>query len=65
LNTAEKEGARIVLDGRNYVHEQYKNANFVGPTVIDKVEAHHTVYKEEIFGPALCVVYRNTLDEAI
>lgn len=65
MNTSEKEGARLVLDGRNFVHDKYKTGNFVGPTIIDNVEAHHTVYKEEIFGPALCVVYRNTLEDAI
>jgi len=37
----------------------------VGPTVIDGVKANMTCYKEEIFGPALCVVHVNTLDEAI
>lgn len=65
LDTVEKEGATLPLDGRKFVHPAYPKGNFVGPTIIDNVEAHHTCYKEEIFGPVLCVVRKNTLDEAI
>lgn len=65
LDTCEKEGAKLALDGRGYKNDKYPNGNFVGPTVIDGVKANMTCYKEEIFGPALCVVHANTLDEAI
>lgn len=37
IGTAEKEGGRLVLDGRNYTHPQYPKGNFVGPTIIDNV----------------------------
>lgn len=65
LNSAEKEGATLVLDGRGYKNEKYPNGNFVGPTIIDNVKTHMTCYKEEIFGPALCIMHVDTLEEAI
>ncbi len=65
LDTVESEGGKLVLDGRKTTVAQYPKGNFVGPTVIDNVQAHMTCYKEEIFGPALLVVRVNTLKEAI
>jgi malonate-semialdehyde dehydrogenase (acetylating)/methylmalonate-semialdehyde dehydrogenase len=65
INQAEKEGAKIPLDGRGYVNPQYPKGNFVGPTVLDHVKADMTCYQQEIFGPVLCVVRCNTISEAI
>jgi len=65
INQAEKEGAKIPLDGRGFVHPKYTKGNFVGPTILDHVTPDMTCYKEEIFGPVLCVVRVNTFDEAI
>jgi malonate-semialdehyde dehydrogenase (acetylating)/methylmalonate-semialdehyde dehydrogenase len=65
INQAEKEGAKIPLDGRGFVHPKYTKGNFVGPTILDHVTPEMTCYKEEIFGPVLCVVRVNTFDEAI
>lgn len=64
INSAEPEGGKIVLDGRNIKVEGYPDGNFVGPTVI---EANTTMkcYHEEIFGPVLIVLYAETLDEAL
>ena len=38
ITSAEKEGAKILLDGRNPKVPGFPNGNFVGPTVIDYVE---------------------------
>ena len=65
LNTVEKEGGKYLLDKRNIKVDKYPHGNFVGPCIIDEVEAHMTCYKEEIFGPVLLVVRKNTLEEAI
>jgi len=65
INQAEKEGAKIPLDGRGFVHPKYPKGNFVGPTILDYVTPEMTCYKEEIFGPVLCIVRVNTHDEAI
>ncbi|RUT76954.1 CoA-acylating methylmalonate-semialdehyde dehydrogenase [Marinobacter sp. NP-6] len=59
------EGAELVLDGRNPEVSGYENGNFVGPTIFANVKADMTIYKQEIFGPVLCVVNVDTLDEAI
>lgn len=65
ITSAEKEGANLVLDGRGYKNEKYPQGNFVGPTIIDNVTADMTCYKEEIFGPALCVMHVDTLEQAV
>jgi malonate-semialdehyde dehydrogenase (acetylating) / methylmalonate-semialdehyde dehydrogenase len=46
VGTAEKEGARVVLDGTKYVHPKYPQGNFIAPTIIDNVGLNMTVYKE-------------------
>ncbi len=49
------EGARIVCDGRS--HQAATQAGFfLGATLFDKVEPTMRIYREEIFGPVLCVV---------
>lgn len=55
----------MILDGRRVKVPGYEKGNFVGPTIIDNVNEKMTCYQEEIFGPALCVVYKETLEEAI
>lgn len=65
IKSAEDQGAKIVLDGRNCNVDKYPNGNFVGPTIIANMNPSMTAYKEEIFGPVLCVVSVDTLDEAI
>ncbi|MBW6390026.1 CoA-acylating methylmalonate-semialdehyde dehydrogenase [Billgrantia antri] len=65
IDAGEKEGARLLVDGRGYQVEGYPDGNFVGPTVFADVTPEMTIYREEIFGPVLCVVSVDTLDEAI
>ena len=62
---AEKQGARMVLDGSKYVDPQYPKGNFVGPTIIDNVKPGMECYDEEIFGPVLVCVHVDTLQEGI
>nr|WP_299246383.1 CoA-acylating methylmalonate-semialdehyde dehydrogenase [uncultured Halomonas sp.] len=57
--------ATLALDGRGISVEGYPEGNFVGPTIFSDVTADMTIYKEEIFGPVLCVVGVETLDDAI
>jgi malonate-semialdehyde dehydrogenase (acetylating)/methylmalonate-semialdehyde dehydrogenase len=65
LDTVASEGGVLALDGRAVKVEAYPNGNFVGPTIITGVSAAMTCYREEIFGPVLCCVHVNTLEEAI
>ncbi|MDQ3189083.1 MAG: CoA-acylating methylmalonate-semialdehyde dehydrogenase [Pseudomonadota bacterium] len=55
IATGVAEGARIVCDGRT--HETASQAGFfVGATLFDRVEPAMRIYREEIFGPVLCMV---------
>ncbi|OGM46937.1 methylmalonate-semialdehyde dehydrogenase [Aspergillus bombycis] len=65
IASAEKEGAKILLDGRGYKPEKYPNGNFVGPTIITNVTPEMTCYKEEIFGPVLVCLSVPTLEDAV
>ncbi|EFW18686.1 hypothetical protein D8B26_005507 [Coccidioides posadasii str. Silveira] len=65
IASAEKEGAKILLDGRGYKPAKYPNGNWVGPTIITGVKPHMTCYREEIFGPVLVCLEVDTVDEAI
>lgn len=59
------EGAQLVLDGRSPNVSGYPNGNFVAPTIFAGVQPHMQIYKQEVFGPVLCVVRAETLDDAI
>ena len=60
-----EEGAELVLDGRGIEVPGYTNGNFVGPTVFTGVTADMAIYREEIFGPVLCIVTADTMEDAI
>jgi len=59
------EGCELLLDGTDVTVRGYEKGNFVGPTILNGVQPNMECYKEEIFGPVLCVMQVNTLDEAI
>lgn len=59
------EGAKLLLDGRDLKVAGFEQGNFVGPTIFDGVTENMTIYTEEIFGPVLCVVGTETLEEAV
>ena len=65
ISTGEKEGAKLVLDGRNYNIQGYEDGYFVGPTLFDNVSKDMTIYKEEIFGPVLCVIRAKNYEQAL
>ncbi|KAA0012911.1 CoA-acylating methylmalonate-semialdehyde dehydrogenase [Billgrantia pellis] len=65
IGIGEQEGARLLVDGRGYQVEGYPDGNFVGATVFADVKPEMTIYREEIFGPVLCVVSVDTLSDAI
>ncbi|KAM4690965.1 methylmalonate-semialdehyde/malonate-semialdehyde dehydrogenase [acylating], mitochondrial [Rhinophrynus dorsalis] len=65
VETGVKEGASLLLDGRNVKVKGFENGNFVGPTILADVKPNMTCYTEEIFGPVLVVLEAETLDDAI
>ncbi|MGB6099461.1 MAG: CoA-acylating methylmalonate-semialdehyde dehydrogenase [Comamonas sp.] len=60
-----KEGAKLELDGRKPTVKGYEKGNFVGPTIFSGVKPGMSIYDQEVFGPVLCIVPADNLDEAI
>ncbi len=59
------EGATLALDGRNPTVPGFERGNFIAPTLFSDVTPAMRIYREEIFGPVLCVLNAASLDEAI
>jgi malonate-semialdehyde dehydrogenase (acetylating)/methylmalonate-semialdehyde dehydrogenase len=60
-----QEGAKLVVDGRSFKLAGHEGGFFMGPCLFDNVNASMKIYKEEIFGPVLCVMHVNTFEEAL
>tara|TARA_X000001036_G_C20646532_1_gene793246 strand:+ start:64 stop:1593 length:1530 start_codon:yes stop_codon:yes gene_type:complete len=65
IDSAEEQGATIVVDGRGIKVKGYENGFFLGATLIDNVTPNMVSYKEEIFGPVLQVVRASNMQEAM
>ncbi len=65
IDSGERAGARVAVDGRGLVVPGHEQGFFVGPTVLDAVTPQMDVYREEIFGPVLSVLRAGSVDEAI
>ena len=65
IATGVKEKADLVVDGRDHKVKGYENGFFCGGTLFDHVTPEMTIYKEEIFGPVLCVVRAPDLKTAV
>jgi len=61
----EKEGAKIVCDGRGITVPEAPNGFYVGATIVDQVASEMTIAREEVFGPVLNVMRMDDLDAAI
>ena len=60
-----EQGAELVVDGRGIVVDGHENGYFIGGTLFDRVTQEMTVYQEEIFGPVLCVVRAESMQQAM
>ncbi|MEZ5837872.1 MAG: CoA-acylating methylmalonate-semialdehyde dehydrogenase [Geminicoccaceae bacterium] len=60
-----KEGAELVVDGRDFKMQGYENGFFIGGCLFDKVTEDMRIYKEEIFGPVLSVVRKPDYASAV
>src|SRR5438477_2329981 len=65
IGVGEKQGAKVLLDGRNSRIPKYESGNFVKPTILDDVPATSEIAHTEIFGPVLSLVHAKDLDEAM
>src|SRR6202012_5100072 len=59
-------GATLAVDGRGITGEGITpEGAFLGPTVLDDVRPEMKIAQEEVFGPLLCVIRAESLDQAI
>ncbi|WP_406327616.1 CoA-acylating methylmalonate-semialdehyde dehydrogenase [Streptomyces sp. NBC_00203] len=68
VSGAAAQGAEVVVDGTGYSvegHPECAEGFFLGVSLLDKVPVTADAYKDEIFGPVLCVVRADTYDDAI
>ncbi|EKE71009.1 CoA-acylating methylmalonate-semialdehyde dehydrogenase [Gallaecimonas xiamenensis] len=65
IQAGKDEGATCLLDGSGFTLKGFETGNWVGPTLFGDVTADMRIYKEEIFGPVLCLTNADSLDDAI
>lgn len=65
IDLAERQGATVVVDGRELDIVKNSEGFFVGPTLLDNITKEMEIFDEEVFGPARNVVRVNSLAEAI
>ncbi|MBW3098259.1 CoA-acylating methylmalonate-semialdehyde dehydrogenase [Pseudohoeflea coraliihabitans] len=65
VNSGVEQGAELVVDGRDFSMQGYENGYFVGGCLFDRVTRDMDIYKQEIFGPVLCVARAENYEEAL
>lgn len=65
IEQGKKEGADCLVDGSDFTLPGYEQGNWVGPTMFSNVTESMAIYQQEIFGPVLCCMCVDTLEEAI
>jgi malonate-semialdehyde dehydrogenase (acetylating) / methylmalonate-semialdehyde dehydrogenase len=65
IGVGEKQGAKVLLDGRKSKVPKYESGNFVNPTILDDVPQTSELTDTEIFGPVLSLVHASDMDEAL
>lgn len=65
IDRAERDSAKIIVDGRNAVVQGKENGTYFGPTIVDFANPESEIVKKENFGPVLTIVRVKTLEEAL
>ena len=65
IGLGEKQGAKVLLDGRNANIPKLDGGNFIKPTILDDVPASSELTDTEIFGPVLSLVHADNMDDAL
>src|SRR6266568_1454414 len=65
IGLGERQGAKVLLDGRNSRIPKYESGNYVRPTILDDVPPTSDLADTEIFGPVLSLVHADNMDEAL
>jgi len=60
-----KEGAKLLVDGRDFKLQGYENGFFLGGSLFDHVTPEMKSYNDEIFGPVLQIVRSKSFDDAV
>jgi malonate-semialdehyde dehydrogenase (acetylating)/methylmalonate-semialdehyde dehydrogenase len=60
-----EEGADLVVDGRGLEVPGHEDGFFLGACLFDNVKPDMRIYSDEIFGPVLCVVRADSMQEAM
>ena len=60
-----QEGAELVVDGRGIRVTGHEQGYYLGPCLFDHVRPEMRIYREEIFGPVLCVIRAPDLESAL
>ncbi len=60
-----EEGAKLLIDGRNFIHPDYPEGFFVGPSLFDCVHESMSIYQNELFGPVLVLMRIADFNEGV
>ncbi|QLE85874.1 MULTISPECIES: CoA-acylating methylmalonate-semialdehyde dehydrogenase [Shewanella] len=65
IEEGKQQGANCLLDGSDYTVAGHEEGNWIGPTMFSGVTTDMSIYQQEIFGPVLCTMETDSLEEAI
>ncbi|CUJ96522.1 Methylmalonate-semialdehyde dehydrogenase [acylating] [Ruegeria denitrificans] len=65
INSGVEQGAKLVVDNRDFSLQGYEDGFFVGPHLFDNVTPDMDIYTQEIFGPVLSTVRAGSYEEAL
>ena len=65
IDAGVSEGAKLLVDGRGFRLQGYENGFYIGGSLFDQVTPAMRIYREEIFGPVLCVARADDFEAAL
>ena len=65
ITEGERDGAKLLLDGRSRTVDGYPDGHWVGPTVFEDVRPDTPLGSEEVFGPVAGLSRAASLEEAL
>ncbi|WP_337264716.1 MULTISPECIES: betaine-aldehyde dehydrogenase [unclassified Serratia (in: enterobacteria)] len=65
IESGKAEGARVLCGGARETSGAFAQGAYVQPTIFTDCEDHHTIVKEEIFGPVMSILTYDDIQEAI
>ncbi len=65
IGLGEREGASLLVDGRDFHMQGYEQGFYLGGCLLDRVTRRMRIYQEEIFGPVLVVLRAADYAEAL